>query len=324
MNQEQPTETVPSTGSETPQPSAAPVWAQPVASPSWKRLPPINQLLFAASFGCLGLGALSLVGPPVVDAARGAYHPFTIEGKRETCVSNLQAIARAASLYADDNEGRFPLIEMKQGKESITWVTSLSPHASDSKPWACPLGATPSDGSSNYALNPVLAGGPASRADDPAATLLFGDGNTPGGLALQPPYPGWPRDNATLTEAGLAFRHDGVANVVYADGHTGTLDPSRVKEAALWGGSAAARASLGRITARSAGSQALIAKLRTGDEAGAARLLRAKSSDVAMTSRDLLALWELNAQASPSQSDDEAADTASQSVDALGWNLAWA
>lgn len=323
MNQEQPIE-VPEAGQEAQLPSGAQTWAQPQESHWWKRLPLANQMLFAASLGCLGIGSLSLLGPPAAEAARQAYHPYTSDGKRETCLSNLQAIARAASIYAQDNDGRLPLVEVKRGSESVTWITAITPHTSDSKPWTCPLAPTPSNGSASYAFNPVLSGVSASSADDPAVTLLFGDGSVPGALSLQPPYPGWNEGDTASSEAGLAFRHEGAAGVVYADGHAGTLDPSGVKEARLWGGSAAARASLRHIAEKSASTQDLMARLRAGDESGAARLLRTKNSDATTASADLLALWEFNAQTLPSGNEEGAAATASQSVDALGWNLAWA
>lgn len=302
-------------------------WARPEAGRSWNRLPTINQALFAASFGCLGLGGLSLVGPPLAETARQAYHPYTSEGRRETCLSNLQAISQAISLYTQDTEGRLPLVERKNGNSSTTWIASLSPHISDPKLWACPLAPSPASRSASYALNPVLAGKPLSSADDPAATLLLGDGSTPGALAFQPPYPGW-NDGANSSPseaAGLAFRHEGAAGIVYADGHSATLDPGGVNEAALWGGSAAARASLERIGGRNARTRSLVTALQRGDGAKAARLLRASTPDVTAASRDLLALWELNARNSADESSGpEAATTTSQSVDALGWNLAWA
>jgi hypothetical protein len=45
---------------------------------------------------------------------------------------------------------------------------------------------------------------------------------------------------------------------------------------------------------------------------------------VKAAARALLSLWELNAQFSSSENpEDETAATTSQSVDAVGWNLAW-
>ncbi len=332
MNQNQPTheqngEAGPVEIAAAVQPAPAQIWAQPPVGRSWKRLPAINQMLFVASFGCLGIGGLSLLGPSVAETARQAYHPYTGEGRRETCLSNLQAIAQAVSLYAQDNSGRLPLMQMQNGKASATWITSLAPHISDPKLWACPLAPTPASGSSSYALNPVLAGRPLSSGDDPAATLLLGDGSAPGALSLQPPYPGWnDQANASPSEAaGLAFRHEGAAGIVYADGHSAALDPGGVKAAALWGGSAAARASLEHIASRSARSQTLVTALQADDETGVARLLRTDAPDVTAASRDLLALWERNAQSPAHESSGaEAAATGSQSVDTLGWNLAWA
>jgi hypothetical protein len=325
--QEQPLEKGPVKGGEPPEASSAQTWTPPHGSRSWQQLPGINQLLFAASFGCFGIAGLRLVGPPLAETARQAYHPYTSEGKRETCLSNLQAIARAASLYAQDNSGRLPLLQAKSGKGNTTWITYLAPYVSDSKPWTCPVSSFPADGGSTYAFNPVLAGGSMASADDPAVTLLLADGSKPGALSLQPPYPGWNHQGSTSPNEpnDIAFGHEGIAGVVYADGHAGTLDPGGVKEAGLWGGSAAARASLRRIAERDSRSQTLVGALRRDDQAGVARLLRTKAPDMAAASRDLLALWELNAQFPSNQnSESETAATASQSVDTLGWNLAWA
>ncbi len=325
--EEQPFGRGPVQADEPPEASSAQSWTQSQGSRSWQRLPAINQWLFAASFGCFGIGGLMLVGPTLADAARQAYYPYTSDGKRETCLSNLQAIARAASLYAQDDSGRLPLVQAKSGKKSITWVTYLTPFVSDTKPWTCPAASFSTNGGSTYAFNPVLSGGSMASADDPAATLLLADGSTPGALSLQPPYPGWNQQGGTsrIEAGGIAFGHEGMAGVVYADGHAGTLDPSRVKETALWGGSSAARASLQRIADSSVQSQKLVAALRSGNQAGAARLLGTKAPDVAAASRDLLALWELNTQSTSTEnSQREVPATTSQSVDTVGWNLAWA
>ncbi len=306
-------------------PSEAGAWSQTSKSGFWGRLPLANQLLFAASFGCLGLGALALVGPAAVEGTQSAVFPYTSAGKRQTCLSNLESLSRALSLYAQDSDGCLPPIEAaSSSKARVTWVTLARPYAeresSSSSVWSCPTGNVPSGSdTSSYALNPVLAGARLPQGEDAASTLLLGDRGQRHDLSLLPPVPGW--NSVSSSEANttnLDFRHDGEAAGVFADDHAGTLSPSGSAPLSLWGGGDAIQAGLTRVGERSASSGALMKRLQGGDVAGAALLLHSQPKPLEPVTTDLLALWKMNWQ----ENSGTPATLASSDLEEIGWHLA--
>jgi len=295
MNQEQPTNDLPATGVQQLKPSSVSVWTPSPKRGFWAKLPLANQLLFAASFGCLGVGALALVGPALFEGAQSAVFPYTSAGKRQTCLSNLESLSQALALYAQDNDGHLPAMqESGASKTRGTWVTLLQPYvarsSSSSAVWSCPLSSADSGvGTSSYALNPILAGESLPQGEDAAKVLLLGDRGAKDDLSLLPPLPGWsgiapPSFDGSATNAGntnagdtnLDFRHDGEAVGVFVDGHATTFSPSGAAPLALWGGSAAIEAGVRHIGAKSAASGALMNHLQDGDVVGAARLLKSQ------------------------------------------------
>jgi len=310
------------------------LWTPSPRQGFWAKLPLPNQLLFAASFSCLGIGALALAGPALVEGAQSAVFPYTSAGKRQTCLSNLESLSQALALYAQDNEGHLPAVEESgASKTRATWVTLLQPYvarsSSSSAVWSCPLSSADSgSGTSSYALNPVLAGEHLPQGADAAKVLLLGDRGAKDDLSLLPPLPGWsgvpsPTFDGSATNAGdtnLDFRHDGEAVVVFADGHATTLSPASAAPLSLWGRSAAIEAGVRHIAAGSATSGALIKHLQDGGVAGTARLLKSQPKALDGVASDVMALWKLNWQEDAGASGTAA--LASSDLEEMGWHLA--
>lgn len=327
MNQQEPMDELPATGGEHAKPPVTDVWAQSSPAGFWGRLPPVNQLLFAASFGCLGVGALTMVGPALVEGGQSAIFPYTSAGKRQTCLSNLEGLSRAFALYTQDSDGRLPAIEeTASSRERVTWVTRLQPYAqresSSASTWNCPLAAVAvGPGTSSYALNPVLAGQHLPQGEGAGNTLLLGDRGTRHDLSLLPPVPGWnavsPSSDASATN--LDFRHDGEAALLMADGHAAIFSPSGVAPLALWGGSDAITAGLKHIEAGSAASGALVKLLRAGDVPGATKLLQ-NPKPLATTVSELGSLWMVNWQ--EGGEGRGTSSLASEEAEEMGWHLA--
>lgn len=307
-------------------PSEAGAWSQTSKSGFWARLPFTNQLLFAASFGCLGMGVLALAGPAAVEGTQSAVFPYTSEGKRQTCLSNLENLSRALSLYAQDGDGHLPAIEAAgSSKDRVTWVTRAKIYAeregSSSSVWTCPTGSVSGgDDTSSYGLNPVLAGARLPQGEDAASTLLLGDRGSKHDLSLLPPVPGWNSVSSSFdaNTTNLDFRHDGEAAALFADGHAGTLSPSGAAPLSLWGGGSAIEAGLKRVGERSGSSGALVKRLQDGDVAGVAQLLQAQPKQLERSTADLLALWKLNWQGDRGG----ATGLASLDLEEMGWLLA--
>lgn len=340
MKQKQPKDQIAPAHPEAMKTAATGLWTSSPRQGFWAKLPLPNQLLFAASFGCLGVGALALVGPAVVEGAQSAVFPYTSAGKRQTYLSNLESLSQALSLYAQDNDGHLPAIEERNAsKTRATWVTLLQPYvarssSSSSAVWSCPLSSANSgSGTSSYALNPVLAGEHLPQGEDAAKVLLLGDRGAKDDLSLLPPLPGWsgvpsPSFEGSATNAGdtnnsdtnLDFRHDGEAAGVFADGHAGTLSPTGVSPLALWGRGAAIEAGLRHVAAKSAASGALFKHLQEGDVAGTAQLLKGQSKQLDGVASDVTALWKLNWQEDAGASGTAA--LASSDLETMGWHLA--
>ncbi len=356
MNTKQHDETLAEAGEEGMGLSGSRLWAPAPKSPGfWQGLPLANQLLFAGGFGCLGLGVLLVVGPPVAQGAQTAIFPYTSAGKRQTCLSNLETLSRALALYAQDNGGALPAVEVQDvpNRARVTWVTQLRPYveregSSSESVWSCPTGSLSlTNETCAYGLNPILAGVRVPQGEEAAETLLLGDRGTRHDLSLLPPVPGWntagtasssdvPTTNLTgatnltgttnLADAtnlagttNLDFRHEDAAGGVFADGHAAPLSPSAVSSLSLWGGEATLDAGLRHIEARSAAAGALVKGLRAGDVAGAGILLKNPEA-LETTVRDLQALWMMNWQQGGEAS--AVASLASSDVEEIGWHLA--
>lgn len=86
-------------------------------------------------------------------------------------------------------------------------------------------------GTTDYFWNARLLGAEQSKIKDPKTLILIGDGQpgAPLDTALATFPPAWRQD-----ESSPAFRHLGMANYGFADGHVKALKVSRVSND-LWG-----------------------------------------------------------------------------------------
>jgi hypothetical protein len=314
----------------------------PVAGLWWPEIPDSNRALLLVS----GVGVLTLMGhhlgPPIVSEAQRAIFPYTGAGQQATCLDNLRAIHQAVATYAQDNEGRLPLLDAQTPSgERLTWVSSLKARAlvtAQERNFQCPTtNSVPSERkawTASYVMNPVLAGQGTSEADDPSKTLLLADGGELHDLSLLPPFPSWPSVTQRSPSGGqngkafdarranFGFRHDGmeqgeiaqgnVAGVVYADGHASPLvNGDWALSTTPWGGSSVVRRALERLETKGDGAKALIGSLRRGDVKGATRLLGSGQKSLRPTCDNLIELWRLNR-----------GEGTSDSVEEIGWHLA--
>lgn len=203
-------------------------------------LPLTNRVLLCAGAVLLIGAVLRMIVPPAGEAIATAVRPYTAGGKQETCLENLQKVSAALSQYAMDNDGRFPLLEHNGSpKPRVTWVTQLQQHSnnSDLGSYSCPLkwiGSGDTTTISAYAYNPVLAAVKSNEVQNPAATLALADRAEQHDISLLPPYPGWPQVTSSL--GNIDSRHNGTANVVFADGHAETWTGAAIQEPRIWGG----------------------------------------------------------------------------------------
>lgn len=304
----------------------------------WDALPLPNQLLLGLWGLGLTLGTVGALGPPLYSAGHSAIYPYTAEGKAQTCASNLRSIYQAAALYAGDYEGRFPPLDTVDGAgKRRTWVSILRERA-DSASFQCPRARSVPTGAqavtASYVMNPVLGGQSAKAVDDAARTLFLAEGGEKHDVSLLPPFPSWPtigrgqaatsRDSeetpgsVRAEDCNFAFRHGEETNLLFGDGHIGSMtsaswkgDPATWSGSAPWGGSAVMRLALARLGGRDKPSALLVRQLSEDDVNGTARTLRASGGEGKNTSDALVALWHQND-----------GDGASEKVDRMGWNLA--
>ncbi len=168
------------------------------------------------------------------------------KARQNSCLSNCKQISLAVLQYAQDFDERFPKCysAFNGAGSAVRWYWysdtfpgSLWPYVKNRQVYVCPS-STPGD----YGVNPVLMiqGGNSGRAmaeiAKPAETILLADvtarggdyttgmgGSGQGGSELRPPTAA----NVTAVGPGTACncrslwapRHNGLANVAFADGH---------------------------------------------------------------------------------------------------------
>jgi len=162
------------------------------------------------------------------------------KGRQTKCANNLRQIYLASELYSNDNDGIIVHNLNNIPPSNVTWVEAITPYVEKTVTsagslrhtgvWACPVskakasGGEYSDFGKNFFVNgdlkdgggsswgPPPNNGPHTRnfrkiaLTQPSRTMAFADGAN---RDLQV----W---NANF---GLAYRHDGRANIVFFDGH---------------------------------------------------------------------------------------------------------
>jgi prepilin-type processing-associated H-X9-DG protein len=180
------------------------------------------------------------------------------EAARQThCASNLQQIGRALQSYVDDNDGGYPLGQVRpQAREDdekdegvADWEDAIQPYVKNDPLYRCPDDPSPAEFfEKSYALNGSFAVGlPESAVTYPAATILVADRrNTLSNLDQPALFRWWrwqgdvwpPRllpDPTPAAAQELALeRHSGRMNSLFVDGH---VRPTRFPE--TWGAGSA-------------------------------------------------------------------------------------
>lgn len=143
------------------------------------------------------LGGAALIGLAVVAAFVASRGPRTPQGEDAgpACSRNLMRLARALSLYAEDQAGGYPPWEV--------WGTAAFTRVTDRAVFVCPAAL----GEPGYAYNAALFGLKPAAVSDPAKCVILWDAGALG------PFPG-------LSALGQEPRHDGGDNYAFVDGHT--------------------------------------------------------------------------------------------------------
>ena len=225
------------------------------------RLPRINRWLLGSGSVSALMGLFLLVGLPALGYVQGAVgsviHPFTANGKRETCLSNLQRVSAALAQYRQDHDDRFPVAEYKAGQERRTWMAQVAAYTGDRAMFTCPVFKGQSDGitTGSYGFNPVMAARKSEQVAEPGDVILLADRGSLHDSMLLPPFAGWP-DNAQLaspTAGNIDDRHyseggQQQAAFLYVDGHARSeIRNTTIRKATAWGGDRMFTMALGRI-----------------------------------------------------------------------------
>jgi len=166
-----------------------------------------------------------------------------------SCVSNLKQLGLAARMYIDDNRGGLAwkdinrtYTDLKGGtatNTSIYWYTLIHPYVGDLKTYNCgSCSAAKWDGAwdffkLHYGMNCKVSAVSDSAFVSPGTTALFMDANAAcqNSDASREGPSSWSylidifakaTSEADKSTQKISFRHNGVTNVAYADGHVGT------------------------------------------------------------------------------------------------------
>ncbi|MGI6355578.1 MAG: DUF1559 domain-containing protein [Lentisphaeria bacterium] len=182
-----------------------------------------------------------------------------------SCVSNLKQLGLAARMYIDDNVGGLAWKDMNRtftavNGDAITnstmyWFTLIYPYVGDVKTYSCGSSSgTKWDGTWNffnhhYGMNCKCSAVSDAGYVSPASTAFFMDSYPScnvGGADREGPssfsylidiFPKATSD-ADKTSQKISFRHSGVTNVAYSDGHVGTSNwratPAYTNDSKFW------------------------------------------------------------------------------------------
>lgn len=156
------------------------------------------------------------------------------------CTSKLRQLAVVMRMYARDYDERFPQSGYTAGDQTVTLPSILHPYSKNARIWRCPQAGehddlrvsydgSPGDTSVSFgynwrALTRDGAGIPVSRVQDPTGTVVLVDSASY--LAAPPSLLVAPNGTPPV------YRHDGSANVAWADGHVGAA-PRETLEATI-------------------------------------------------------------------------------------------
>ena len=152
------------------------------------------------------------------------------KARQATCTSNMKQIGIAVQMYAQDNDGY--LLAADKGTSypygARVWVDFIAPYGVDRNKLFCPSAPailkTKPTGIGSYIYNTYVSQPPASvtcpaRIDqiiNPSGLVLIADGDG-GNVAL-----------AYSTLTSVVYRHNGMANALFFDGHVTPKPPMKL------------------------------------------------------------------------------------------------
>ena len=176
----------------------------------------------------VGLGLVAAILSPLFARSREL-------GKRSSCQSNLKQIGLGFAQYTQDYNEYFPLVA--SGGSAFGWADALQPYLKSTQIFQCQQELTPGQlnpresGYIDYPFNVRMSGKPLAEIANVQAQVLLLDGNgdedqTDARYALSEIPLEWRQNNSSPL-----FRHNGVANYLFADGRVKSLLPLQVENA---------------------------------------------------------------------------------------------
>ena len=183
------------------------------------------------------IGILAAILLPVFNTARNS-------AQATTCRSNLRQIGLALELYVNDNNRFYPSRMLIGSPGNCGWANSVARYVKANKIFFCPVVShasyqsacqIPEDG--DYLFNSPdvkhtnqLHQG---RIKAPTQMILVLEGRHIGNFTYVDAGTG-PISPEDLEGVGVALRHNGGSNVLFADGHTKWLSERALTDRRLW------------------------------------------------------------------------------------------
>lgn len=174
-----------------------------------------------------------------------AFNAVRRAGRTTTCQNNLRQIGIAMQLYQTDYHF-YPTFG--RSSEWCSWSSNIAPYVKANEVFTCPEAPEKffksgcpkpeSEGDvtfafrGGYSLNTTES----SRISDlrilmPTQLILVIDG---GGDITTPPHGSGPLSDVDMISIGVARRHQGGANALFADGHTKWMSLDALKDRSHW------------------------------------------------------------------------------------------
>ena len=179
------------------------------------------------------VGILAAILWPILTRSRESGGP------RNVCPSQLKQIALGLLQYSQDYNEHFPNIAPLT-TPPYGWADALQPYLKSTQIFHCPVirdhSRAPDPAYSHYTdywLNTNVAGRALKYFEAPRQTLFCGEGND-GADQTDARYNRHALPQSWLSDqSSPAFRHDGYANYLFADGHVKALPPDKISIASV-------------------------------------------------------------------------------------------
>ncbi len=147
-------------------------------------------------------------------------HPYP-STPRSSCISNLKQIGLGFQQYIQDYDEKFPAVAAAGG-----WANAVQPYVKTWQIFHCPSAqSSRGEHTTDYYYNACLSGVKQEKIEDVSLSILMGDGlsEQPANTSLMQLPAAWRTD-----EKSPAWRHTGMANYLFADGHVKSLNPEKI------------------------------------------------------------------------------------------------